>query len=600
MQAMLEKTKLEEISSELPERERRELLAKIHRSLNREGKGEYSRIELKQAERERLIGEEMQQLSLWVRFILWLRRLFSGKSRRDVFVDFKIKQLKRAIRQKSSGLTGFETRNLTPKFARQFFDLYSVAYPLREVFHSFHTDQEFRSQAITHLFDSKLPEAKTRLENFLPLEEMEKIFRDTGNENEVKKSLLRKYNEYIKRIPEKLVRQIQEGLKPFNYLKNLVLFPYAGFFRHFNYQPPAGMLDEKYPYFNHASVMLMLEQLERLWYAVSLANNLGVEWFCHEEIFTYYIGERIRAEIGEEQSFAPEYQEVEQELFELSSALVALVDAARDFEHKVPVFDLLRYFRKDPYYRLVSNVPRFQAKPIYISCLRERILEQLEDRIVHVKKSVVEKKIKDIFKTNQLYEMFYYLEKSSFDYEALDLPYFGYTKSLKVLYNYLSKIYKGYIQEAIQIVNTYLVAGNRIIQTRLNQQAAGLEELEAKIVLFDRALAPDEDDGKILLRLRHRLSTDLNQQKMYRNFIGQKDREARQLIDQGIEYLTVVKRVFDDLLSSPVESIKAVLKTLHFFKGKNQTLASILRTTSELIADFHDLLNQLVDLEKGS
>ncbi|UCF98951.1 MAG: hypothetical protein JSV89_05265 [Spirochaetaceae bacterium] len=593
---MLEKTKLEEISSELPEHERRELLARITRSMGREAHGEYSRIELKQEERERLLAEEMQNLSFWTRFFLWLKGLLSGKSKRDLFVGLKINQLKRGIRHKSSGLTGFETRDLAPKFARQLFDLYHASFSLRGLFQAFHSDQEFRSRAITYLFDNKLPDAKRTLEDFLSTEEMERIFHDTGSEEEVRKRLLRKFNDYAKRIPDKLVRQLEEGIKPLVYLKNLILFSYANTFRHFNYQPTPGVLADKYPYFTNAPVMLMLEQLERLWHALNLAENLGSEWFCHEELFSFYLEEILRAEGAEGEELEPDQEEV----FEQANAVAELVAAAYDFMKKTPLLELLRYFRKDPYYKLVFAVPRFQAKPMYVSGLRERILDQLEIKIIVVKKRVIETKIKEIFRTDQLYEMFYYVEKPSFDYAGLELPYFSYTKSLKILYNYLSKIYKGYIQETLQITNAFILAGNRIIQTRLNQYAAGLEELEAKLVLFDRSIAPDEDDGKTLLRLRHRLDTDLNQQKLYRNFVIQKDKEARELVDQGIEYLVGIKRVYDDLIASPMESIKSALKTLHFFKGKNQTLANLLHVVSELVTEFQDLLSQLVALEKGS
>jgi hypothetical protein len=594
---MLEKTKLEEITSELPERERRELLARITRSLGNEGQGEYRRIELKQEERDRLLAEEMQNLSPWARFILWLRGLFSGKLKRDQFVDLKIKQLKRSIRHKSSGLTGFETRDLSPKFARQLFDLYYASFPLGEMFQAFHTDQHFRNQAVTRLFDTKLPDAKTKLEDFLPVEDMEQIFHDTGSEEEVRKQLLRKFNDYVKRIPDKLVRQLEEGIKPLTHLKNLVLFPYAGTFRHFNYQPTPGVLEEKYPSFTSAPVMLMLEQLDRLWHSLNLAANLGGEWFCHEELFSYFLEESLG---GEEEGEVVDLDRVQEEIFELTNALVQLVESTNEFIKKIPTLDLLRYFRKDPYYKLVFATPRFYAKPLYVNGLKGRVLGQLEERIITVKKNVIEAKIKEIFKSAQLYEMFYYVETPNFNYAALELPYFSYTKSVKILYNYLSRIYKGYIQETLQIVNTYIVSGNRIIQSRLNQYAAGLEELEAKLVLLDRSLAPDEDDGKTLLRLRHRLATDLTQQKLYRGFVLQKNQEARELVDQGMEYLLGIKRVYDDLLSSPMENVKSVLKTLHFYKGKNQTLSILLRLTSDLVADFQDLLNQLVALEKDS
>ena len=98
------------------------------------------------------------------------------------------------------------------------------------------------------------------------------------------------------------------------------------------------------------------------------------------------------------------------------------------------------------------------------------------------------------------------------------------------------------------VINSFqgFVAGNRIAQGRLNQFAAGLEELEARILLLDRSLSPDDDDGKILRRLRHRLASDLMQQKQYRSFIAEKDKEARELIDQGIDHLQGIKRIFDE------------------------------------------------------
>jgi hypothetical protein len=89
------------------------------------------------------------------------------------------------------------------------------------------------------------------------------------------------------------------------------------------------------------------------------------------------------------------------------------------------------------------------------------------------------------------------------------------------------------------------------------------------------------------------------QQKQYRSFIAEKDKEARELIDQGIDHLQGIKRIFDELLVSPMENLKAVLRTLHFHKGRNITLSVLLRGTSELIEDFLELLAQLLEIENG-
>ncbi len=589
-----EKSKLEEMSSDLPEKERKEFLAKLTRNTQRDTPEEIVQVELKQEERERRIGEEMLALSTWKRFLLWLKSFFSGKTKRELFLNMKLGHIKKLIKQLNPGISGFETRNLTPRFARQLFDLYAALFPLKDLFEAFAHDQEFQQKSLHYLFKERYEDSKNDLEEFVPLKDLEDIYADSGYENEVRKQLLRKFNEYVRKIPEKLYTQLEEGLKPFVYLKGLVLFPFTGIFRHFNYFL-GDRLDDKYPYFDHAPVMLMLDQLERLYYAVYLPLKLGEDWFCHEEFLHYFCRHRRQAEETDELDI----HEIEQEVIELRTDIANLVEANHRFSRKVLLLELLRYFRKDPYYRLLFNIPRFNIKTMYTTALKRHILEQLDERMFDIKKNVVDRKIKDTFKTDQLLDLFYYNEKPNFDFRKLGLPYYTYTKSLMVLYNYLSKIYKGYIQDVVQIANAYVLSSNRLVQSRLVQFAAGLEELEAKIVLHDRSLSPDEDDGKTLMRYRHRIASDLNQQKMYRTFILQKDNEAKVLLERGEECLIGIKTIFDELTTSPMESVKSLLKTLHIHRGKNQTLVHLLKITSDLIGDFHDLLDQLLVLEKG-
>jgi hypothetical protein len=280
--------------------------------------------------------------------------------------------------------------------------------------------------------------------------------------------------------------------------------------------------------------------------------------------------------------------------------LTEAAETAGQFERRVPLLDLLRYFRRDPYLRLEFSIPRLQLRPTYASLLREHFLGQLAEKLAQVKQNVIERRLRETFHSEQLLELFYYNDRPGFDFRKLGLPYFMHVRSLKVLYNFISKIYKGFVQDAIQAANSYVFAGNRIIQSRLLQSAGGLEELEAKIVLLDRSLSPEEEDGRALTAFRTRITTDLSQQKLYRGFIAQKDKEARDLLEQGIDHLQSIKRHFDETVASPVESVKAILKTLHFSRGRNQTLAALLKSTAELIGDFLELLRQLSTLEKGS
>ena len=225
--------------------------------------------------------------------MLWLESLFTGRSRKDLFLSNRIALIKRSIRAAAPGISGFETRNLTPRFARQLYDLYAAVYPLRELFQTFARDEAFREGALAALFEAKYPEARKELEDLVPLSEMEAVYTGSGNEEEVRRIVLRRYNDYFKKIPDKLFQLIEEGLKPLLFFRGVVLFPYSLVFRHFNYFP-GERLEDKYPYFDHGSAMLVLDLLERLFAGLSLVARLGEEWFCHEELLEYFA--RYRAQ----------------------------------------------------------------------------------------------------------------------------------------------------------------------------------------------------------------------------------------------------------------------------------------------------------------
>lgn len=587
---MAEKTKLEELSGELPEKEREELLDKISRSGKQEDREEIVPVTLKDNERKRVVADEMLRIPWLFKVLLWFKGLLTGKSKRELFLKMQLNRVKYHIRQRNPGLTGFETRNLTPKFANYLYDLYIVSYPLLDFFRSFNLEPNFRNDSIISLVEARYEDVKKELVDLVPLEELEKIYEKTGAEGELRKAVLRKFNEYIKQIPEKFFSQLEEGIKPLLFLKNIVLYSYSAMFTHFNYKL-SGTLEEKNPYFHHAPAMLLLDKLERLYYGLFLSLKLGKKWILHEELVRFYGVNKLELEENSE--------ELEQQITDLTRSVIALESAVSKFQAKVPVMELIKYFRRDPYYRLMFNIPKFYLKAIYTVSVKNRFLTQLDEHKQAIKERVADKKIEEMFKGSKFLELFYYVPNQSDGDRERGIPSFRHSKSLKILYNYLARKYKSNIQEGVQLSSAYVLSTNRLIQNRLMQCAAGLEELEAKIVLFDRSLAPDEDDGKAMMRFRHGRTMDVNEQKLYRSFIAQKDREAFELIERGKECLSGIKNIFNDLITSPMESVKSILKTIHFQRGRNETLLQILKRNSDIIAEYSNLMDQLMMLEKG-
>jgi hypothetical protein len=592
---MLEKSRLEELSIALPEKERKELLERIGKRMEREEGEEAVPVELQEDEREKIAAYELKKASAWVRFMLWLRTLITGKPKMEVFTDIRLRMLKSHVRSAFPGLTGFETRDLSPKFARKLYDLYFKVQALSGVYHALGSDKAVRGAAYAWYVEQRWEHAKKSVEQFVTSEEMAEIFAQTGQTDEIRKKLSLRLNDYVRTIPESFMLQLEEQARLHLFLGRLVEFPFASFFRYFNHMlsEPG---DPKYPAFEHAPVMLTLDLMEKLHVDFSLIHRCAPDYLYAEEPAAYYLFVRAGLKPDDEK----EGDKIESELTRLRSDVMDLAKEIDSFEGAVPLLDLLRYFRRDPWYQLMFNAPRLYLKSLYFSTLKTRLGVELEEQLGSIKERVIGRKIQDLLKGQRFIEFTYYKENPEFDFRKLGLPYFSCIRSLGLAYNYIMQQFKGLVQEAAQIVAGTALANNRITQNRLTLNISGLEDLEARIVLFDRSLSPDEEDGKQLGRFRFSVATDLLLQKSYRAFILQKDREARDLIEKAKEYLTGVRKIFDEIRTSTFENTRSLLKVIHAFRGRNLTLGQILNTRAEAIGAFLKLIDQLLEIEKGS
>jgi hypothetical protein len=592
---MVEKSRLEELSMALPEKERKDLLERIGKRMEREESAEAVPVELQENEREKIITYEMKRASAWVRFLVWVRTFMSGRQKHDVFLEIRLRLLKNHIRAESPGVTGFETRDLTPKFARKLYDVYLRMHPLIGLYHALSGDRAVRGAAYTWYLEQRFEHTKRTVDEFVGTEEMETIFAETGQTEDIKKKLALRLNDYVRAIPESFILQLEEQARLHLSLGRLASFPFASLFRYFNLVL-ADTPDPAPPVFEHAPVMLTLDLMERLHADIGLIRRSAPEYLYAEDPAAFY----LLARAGHAPDEPGVLHKVEAELGRLRSDIVDLTRELDSFESSVPLLDLLRYFRKDPWYQLMVNPPRLYLRNLYFSALKARLALEFEQKVGAVKERVISRKMQEILKGHRMVEFYSYKENPDFDFRKLGLPYFSFIRSLWLVYNYLLYQCKGTIQEAAQIVAATALANNRIMQNRLNQNISGLEDLEARIVLFDRSLSPDEEDGKQLARFRFNMATDLLLQKTYRAFVVQKDREARDLIEKAREFLSGIRKTFDELRTSTFENTRSLLKTLHLYRGRNQTLGQILNVRSEAIATFTRLLDQLLEVEKGS
>lgn len=592
---MLEKTTLEKLSEALPENERKELLERIARRMERAGSEEPFPVELREDEREKIISFEMNRAGLWVRFLIWLRTFLTGRTRREVFIDIRLRQLKAHIRSLAPGITGFETRDLSPRFARRLYQIYQRVRPLAPMYQALGAERSLKGEAYSWLVEQRLDTAKRRLEDFITEDEMEELYGSNGQTDDIRRKLALRLSEYVREIPDTFLLQLEADARLHLCLGRLTYFPFASLFRYFNFVVAESEDQDRPPAFEPAPAMLTLDLLEKLSIAFAHLHSLAPEYAYAEEPVAYYLFARAGLPPTEQQNTG----RIATELDRIRAEIGAATGEIEQFEKVVPLIDIVRYFRSDPWYELASGTPQLYLRNLYTSTLKSRLGEELDQQMGNVKEKVIGRKIQEVLKGARLIELRNLREGPEDELRDQGFPYLTCVRSVTVVYNYLLQQFKGMMQEAVQVIVATALANNRITQNRLTQCVSNMEELEARIILFDRSVSPDEEDGKQLARLRSSLATDLVSQRNYRTFIIQKDKEGRDLVEVAKENLAGIRRILDEVRTSTFETTRSVLRTLFMYRGRNQTVGQIVAGRSDAIGAFLRPLDQLVELERG-
>lgn len=586
---MQERSVLPDLARSLTEQERRYLLDKVKRSVTIIENSEENiyQKQLDDQERDAVVLNDLKRASLVMRLKIWLRRLFTGKEETEIFLDLRLKGLKKTIQQRSSDLAGFETKNIYPRTAQETFEIYTRIFPLVPLFRHLWKSQDRFEEMILHLVGNRVENSKRDITDFLTTEEMAEIYERTGTKKAIRDQVVREIEDYTKNIPEEVFEKLEKGIKPVYYLKDAVLFPYKNFFSLFQFTPDE---DTEKPNFRSASVRLALPYLEQLYYAVYTTNKIEEPVQLDEDFEELLCGELdVRHEDPCEN--IPEGN--------VGSVIKEAVQAIRSFQRIVPLVEMIRFFHGDPYYQLIFYVPKIYLREFFISKMKLILLPKLDEMFDDIRKQVIDKQIKELFPDSKQEPLIYYRDYLSLDYNKLGIPTFAMTRSINLLYNFIRIVYRKQIQEIIQILGQGVLRQNRITLNRLMLHVATLEDLENKIRAFDESLSPDEEDGKLFARIRYTLASEPTHQRLYRSLINQKDNEAKTLLERGKEALLGLKKIFDEFISSPMDSFKQKLQTRYYIDGKSRRLLDVLQDRVNKIEKFQNLIYEVSKIERS-
>lgn len=588
-----------DLSKNLPEEERKQLLDRIKTSIQLEDEDSQEKNENQQIgteEKKILIAKDISREKGFFRFLVWLISKITGKKEEDIYIAKKLKKIRKTIRKINPEIQGLESKSLSSECAMEFFKLYVTVVPLKKVFQRLWLNMEIFERGILQILEKELQTPKRNLTELVSMDELEEIYMENGSKLALREAIKKRIDKYIGDIPDSIYKTIEEGILPVYYIKEVVLFPFLSFFKFFQFTPIEGEYTEK-PYFKNASSYMVMDYLKRMYAAVKIAGKMPSQIILHDDFVTYLAQLRRieeKEEVGEDI-----ISTVEKEKDQIIKDFTNLVNAIKVLTKRVPILEIIQFYLQDPYYSINYKMPRLYIKEFYLSVLHIKFMDEIEVLFPEIQRLYIEKKIKQLFNGRTLTGFLNYREYTSIDYRKLGLPFFIHTKSLNLLYNYIKMYYKENVQDVVRILTRGILSQNRGVMDRLLIHCAGMEDLEEKILAFDYSLSPDAEDGKLFQRLRFSIASDPSQQKIYRTLVLQKEKDVKELLDKGSESINGLIKMFQEILTLPGKTSQLQLANHYLVKGKAVTLREIVRERISHISDFKNIYDLVIRIERG-
>jgi hypothetical protein len=571
------------LSEQLPPAERKQLLEKIRSSINLEQRDADSIVAVRspREEMESRLRSEILTLGFWSR--LWLRilRFFTGKTETMLYYKRKVEEIKQDTNHQISNIVLWERGVISEKFARRVYDLLYACNDLKPFFNVMFKEEGPMGDLISSLMESRVPNVKLELFDILPKNEMETIYRSTGEKKKLKSKLNQNLDHYLKSIPSNVLVEVRDLISPLYYMKHLVLFPYPLLLDLFGHNP-GDMPLHKYPTFRESLLKGVIEFVERLYFALYLCNKAEYNQTFLEQVFLAVdkIDHGILPGEG------------------LKIVKTLLSEAQSVFED-LPFLGILRGFYEDPYYKLQLHMPSFRLRDFYHAHLSLKFNNHLEAFFPRLRSEIIESQKESLFQEQNAVYLENYTHHHELPLAQYGLKSFAHVESMNLLYSFLKNHMPIQITPLIQTIGRVLLQNEKRLLTRIITSTQILEEIKQRIENLDIKIGPLGEEGEIFQQLVTELGEKPASHKLFKSFVGKQDTEARQMLAEAKEKILLLKALLEEIRDTKKPSQRKILG-LPFLQGGNQgNLGDALLSRSKTLGDFYLLLKQTVDIESG-
>ncbi len=519
--------------------EQKQLLAGIESSLALEENLDTMiiRVPTDPSVRASLLYKDWTEASKGKKLNHWARNLVSIKTEEEFLLDAKLDALRSTIREYPKAYTDFSRRLFLPSIAEAIHSVYHLSYPMIKPFQVLFQNIENLQKLVKYLIERHLEHPKSSLIQLISVQEMKDIFFQSESRQDLISEIRKRLEGYLQSLKEAEFLAAAQEILPLYGFRNLLLFPYDDLFRLF----------KKNLQFEPAPIYPTLDYLERFFCCLYPFRNYDLQNLLPSEIVEF-LAKHVETE--GEFSFREQGEQVVLET--IRNICQATASLCKKVLKEVPFVELIRYYRSDPYYRILIYPPKPKLQAFYTYSLTLKVFSDFEDFFSKIRFDILEDILNQLFKGEPLVEFQYYMNSRLNLTPKQGYPGFTHHRSLVVLYNFLRSVYTGYLQGTIHILNRSITNRVRDSVSMILVHASGIEELQTRISLFDASFAPDAEAGRNMIFMKMVLERDAKQQRAYRALIAEKDKEGKELLEKSLIHLESLLIGFRNIQSDKV------------------------------------------------
>ncbi|MDR3201154.1 MAG: hypothetical protein LBT68_06800 [Spirochaetales bacterium] len=474
---------------------------------------------------------DMKQASVGSKLNNFVRNAFSIKSEAETLLAAKLKNLKDTILAQKTAYSNFSNKTLSPELAAILYEIHRFVEMLRLPVNMLFYGLPGLERVIRQFIERRIPDAKIALTDFITTEEMKDMLFKNESQLELVAEIDLRIQDYCRSLSELRLDQYAAGIVPLYYFRRLLAFPFDKFFNEFRHQRNEAF-EEEAPTFQSAQLHPALDMLETLYCLLYPLRKLDPETPVYPELLE--MANRYSA--GELLSELEENPELSEETRRILKDIKNLMTVTQRILVNVPLVELIRYYKNDPYYKLMVYPPRLKLAEFYAESLRLKVFNEFEIFFPQLNTAIFDDLLREVF-GGEPEDFNYFMSFGLGTTPKKGYAGFAFPRSLKILNAFIKTHYRDYIQGLIYSLNKVMSHRIRDSFSQLLIYAGGIESVGTKLKDFDLSFSPDAEDGKTLIRLKFLLDKDLSQQKAYISLITKKNEEAKTLLDAGLNYL---------------------------------------------------------------